>query len=166
MKNFPTTLILRHRRENLKKCSLRGLEARRDCLFLTYPKDALPPLEGYLLLALDGPVLSQQDAPHGLLLIDGTWRHAETILRSLPSGLPRRSLPHALLTAYPRRQLDCADPQRGLASVEALFAAYALMGRETRGLLDRYYWKERFLLQNRAQFIHQLHCEFQEDEQK
>jgi pre-rRNA-processing protein TSR3 len=62
--------------------------------------------------------------------------------------IERRSLPPGLITAYPRKQQDCPDPARGLASVEALFAAYTLMGRDTSGLLDNYYWKEDFLKKN------------------
>lgn len=148
---FPPTLILRHRRENVRKCSLRGLETRSDCHFWTYPKQALPDLSNYLLLSFEGPPLSPDDASQGIFLIDGTWRHAETMYRSLPQPhlFEHRSLPPVFQTAYPRRQEDCADPTRGLASVEALFIAYFLLGRETEGLLDGYYWKEGFLEKNK-----------------
>jgi pre-rRNA-processing protein TSR3 len=61
-----------------------------------------------------------------------------------------RSLPSHYKTAYPRRQLDCPDPERGLASIEALYAAYSILGRSTDGLLDRYHWKEEFLSQKEA----------------
>ena len=37
-----TTAIIRHRRENLKKCSLIGLEAMVGLDFYTYPIDPLP----------------------------------------------------------------------------------------------------------------------------
>jgi pre-rRNA-processing protein TSR3 len=60
-----------------------------------------------------------------------------------------RSLPKEFQTAYPRRQNDCPDPKRGLASIEAIFIAYLKMGRKTDGLLDNYYWKESFLTCNR-----------------
>lgn len=150
MSSFPPTLILRHRRENLKKCSLRGLELRTDCQFYTYPKDSLPPLAGYLLLTLDAPPLTKEDAALGLLLIDGTWRHAQTMFAQFKAPYPfiLRSLPPHLQTAYPRRQDDCVDPDRGLASIEALFAAYHILGRPTAGLLDQYYWKNAFLSKN------------------
>jgi len=71
------------------------------------------------------------------------YRQLET-----PHLFTTRSLPIDLKTAYPRRQEDCQDPERGLASVEALFAAYTILGRDTTGLLDFYYWKEDFLLKN------------------
>jgi pre-rRNA-processing protein TSR3 len=150
MSHHPPTLILRHRRENLQKCSLRGLEGRQDMCFYTYPKDKLPLLDSYILLTLDAPVLSKEDEKMGLFLIDGTWRHAQTMYRQLtkPHLFLQRSLPQTWKTAYPRRQEDCEDPERGLASVEALFAAYTILGRDTKGLLDFYYWKNSFLEKN------------------
>ena len=143
---FPPTYILRHRKENLNKCTLRGLEENPGFQFFTYPQDSLPPLSEYLLLTLDAPVLSKEDRHLGVLLIDGTWNYAEKMEKQLP--LPhlfqKRSLPPHLLTAYPRKQTGCIDPLRGLASIEALYAAYTLLGRNTEGLLDHFYWKERF----------------------
>jgi pre-rRNA-processing protein TSR3 len=147
MPYFPPTIILRHNRENLKKCSLRGLEHRPDMIFLTYPTSVLPDLTGYCVLTLDAPPLSIEDAHLGLFLIDGTWRYAQKMAKSLPSPAPFvcRSLPTHFRTAYPRRQLDCPDPERGLASVEALYLAYSILGRNTEGILDHYHWKEAFL---------------------
>jgi len=118
--------------------------------FYSYPlKASLPDLSNYVILSLNGPLLSREDAQMGLLLIDGTWRHAETMLKFLNQhmNLPRRSLAPKLRTAYPRRQEDCDDPNRGLASVEALYAAYQITGRNSEGLLDNYHWKDQFLRQ-------------------
>lgn len=148
MQLFPDTIVLRHRRENLKKCSLRGLEGRPDIHFYTYPKEPLPPLADYIVLALNAPLLTCEDSSRGLLLIDATWRYAETMthyVKQTQAELHWRSLPKTLKTAYPRRQEDCEDPERGLASVEALYAAYVLLGRDSSGLLDNYYWKDQFL---------------------
>jgi pre-rRNA-processing protein TSR3 len=145
---FPPTLILRHRRENLKKCSLRGLERRPDMTFLTYPVKELPDLKNYCVLAVDAPPLMEADTTLGLLLIDGTWRHAATMAKILPATVIPRSLPSHFKTSYPRRQPDCPDPERGLASVEALYLAYRILGRPTDGLLDHYYWKESFISTN------------------
>ena len=144
---FPPTLILRHKKENLKKCSLRGLEGRSDIWFFTYPKDPLPDLSGYLLLAVEAPPLSPEDAPFGLFLLDATWRYAARMHATLPP-MRQRSIPVGYLTAYPRRQSDCPRPEQGLASVEALFVAARLLGRDTSGFLDHYHWKEKFLLLN------------------
>jgi pre-rRNA-processing protein TSR3 len=153
MFTFPPTIILRHRRENLKKCSLRGLESRSDCRFFTYPKDELPDLSGYFLLTLDAPILSRADEELGIFLIDGTWRYAEQMERQLPKPhlFQRRSLPPGFQTAYPRRQDDCPDPSRGLASVEALYVTYSILGRSTDGLLDNFHWSENFIKKNALQ---------------
>ena len=146
---FPPTLILRHNRENLKKCTLSGLENRPDFNFLTYPSSKLPNLDQYCILTLDAPQLSPEDANRGLFLIDGTWRYAQVMSKIIPKEGAHvfRSLPSHFQTAYPRRQPDCPDPERGLASIEALYAAYFILGRSTEGLLDRYHWKEEFLSQ-------------------
>lgn len=150
MFSFPPTIIFRHRKENLKKCSLQPLKGRPDLQFFTYPVDSLPPLENYVLLTLNAPILTKDDCEKGLFLIDGTWRHAQTMFEQIqrPHLFQTRSLPSNCETAYPRRQNDCLDPQRGLASVEALFLAYAILGRDTTGLLNHYYWREEFLNKN------------------
>ncbi len=150
MHHFKTTIILRHRKENLKKCSLKGLESRKDFLFVSYPFQELPDLSQYLALSMEGEELSSQDKDLGLFIIDGTWRHAEIMARQIPhfDKMQKRSLPKALRTAYPRRQEDCANPERGLASIEAIFAAYQILERPVEGLLDYYHWKEPFLLEN------------------
>ncbi|MBI3236109.1 MAG: hypothetical protein HYZ48_00090 [Chlamydiales bacterium] len=149
---FPPTLILRHRRENLKKCSLRGLEKRSDLHFFTYPKASLPSLQGYLLLTLDAPPLTREDTHLGLFLIDGTWRHTKTMFDNLPGphSFQKRSIPPSFATAYPRRQEDCPLPLQGLASIEALYIAYYLLGRPCEDLLDGYHWKAPFLEKNTA----------------
>lgn len=144
---FSPTIILRHRRENLKKCSLRGLETREDMRFYTYPNNALPPLRGYLMLDFEAPVLTRADQAHGLFLIDATWKYAEVMARQIKEPILKRSLPKHYRTAYPRRQDDCSDPTRGLATVEALYIAYQILGRDTSGLLENYHWKDEFLQQ-------------------
>jgi pre-rRNA-processing protein TSR3 len=151
MQSLLPTVILRHQRENLKKCSLRGLESRADMLFVSYPYGELPDLSNYLLLAIDGPALTPADAAQGLLLLDATWRYAAVMRKFVDAAAPLecRSIPAGFVTAYPRRQTDCPDPEAGLASVEALYIAYVLTGRDPTGLLDGYYWKEEFLKKNR-----------------
>lgn len=150
---FPRTIIFRHRRENLKKCSLRGLEVRSDMRFFTYPQDQLPDFTDYILLSLDAPALSEADAAKGLLLLDGTWRYAEKMQTRLPQEVLKRSIPQGFQTAYPRRQEDCKYPSQGLASIEALYIAYKMLGRDAEALLKDYYWKELFLEKNQTLFI-------------
>ena len=140
-----TIIILRHRRENLKKCSLTGLEGREGLAFFTYPEDTLPDLTGALLLKVGAPPLSIEDKDRPLLLIDGTWRLAAVMEKQLPMKLEERSLPPGWKTAYPRRQTDCPDPEAGLSSLEALYIACLILKRPTEGLLDHYHWKDLFL---------------------
>lgn len=150
MQPFPPTIVIRHRLENLKKCSLRGLESRLDFLFITYPFSSLPDLKNYILLTLDAPPLTAADQEHGLLILDATWRYAAKMFKPFENqpDVLYRSLPAHFRTAYPRRQHDCPDPERGLASIEAIYLSYLLLQRETTGLLDGYYWKEQFLNKN------------------
>ena len=150
MQSIPPTFVIRHRLENLKKCSLRGLEDRPDFIFFTYPYKMLPDLTGYIVLTLDGPPLTEADKNSGFLIVDATWRYAAKMMKPLENQ-PQfiyRSLPAHFRTAYPRRQNDCPDPDRGLASIEAIYLSYMLAGRDTSGLLDNYYWKNEFLTIN------------------
>lgn len=153
MKELLPTVVLRHRKENLKKCSLTGLEIRDDFRFFTYPKDTLPDLSNYVMLAMDAPPLTKEDASYGLFVLDSTWKYAEKMANFVESScgqLSCRSLPATFRTAYPRKQEDCSDPERGLASIEAIFIAYTILGRDTTGLLDLYYWSESFLEKNQG----------------
>lgn len=151
MQSFLPTIVLRHNRENLKKCSLRGLESRPDFCFYTYPKKKIEnDLTPYLLLDMDAPPLSSSDSERGLLIIDSTWRYAEKMKRFVDpdNRLEKRSIPQNYRTAYPRRQDDCPNPELGLASVEAIYIAYFILNRDPTGLLDEYYWKDDFLRVN------------------
>lgn len=142
------TIILRHRKERLAKCSLRGLEERDDLHFFKFPNESPGDLSGYVILGLDGEPLSPADASVGLCLVDGTWRYAQRMLNHLirnQSGLAYRTLPRGFHTAYPRRQSHCPEPEAGLASVEALFIAFHILGKSTTGLLDNYHWRDEFL---------------------
>lgn len=147
MQTFPPTVILRHTKENLKKCSLRGLENREDFLFFTYPNSDFPILPDYILLDLEGEPLSPADSGRGLLILDATWRYAKKMCQFVESRQTwvKRSIPAHWRTAYPRRQTDCPNPDQGLASIEAIFVAYHVLGRDTSGLLDGYHWKDKFL---------------------
>jgi pre-rRNA-processing protein TSR3 len=144
---YPPTIIVRHTHENPRKCSVLPLRARDDLVFMNYPVSKLPPLEGYVRLAADGPELSIADAHTGLLLLDGSWRWAASMTRDF-EHVPPRSL-HGYVTAYPRSSKLGTDPDNGLASVEALFLAYHILGRSTEGLLDHYRWAAEFVRVNR-----------------
>src|SRR5919206_2486119 len=143
---YPPTVVVRHPKENPRKCSILPLRGRPDLNFLTYPVKEPPPLEGYIRLAAEGPELSAADADRGVLLLDGSWRWAGKMTRDF-LDVPPRSL-QGYRTAYPRVSKLGTDPSNGLASVEALFLAHHLLGRPTAGLLDHYRWAAEFLRLN------------------
>ena len=143
----PPTIIVVHPKERRKKCTVQPLRGRDGFVFWNYPHLGAQPLDGYVMLGLAGPNLSQADAGCGLLILDGTWRLASSMKREF-AGVPVRSLP-SWKTAYPRVSKLFEDPAEGLATIEALFAAYTILGRDTAGLLDGYHWAERFLELNR-----------------
>ena len=143
---FPPTVIVRHTHENPRKCSVYPLRGLPGLVFLNYPVAQRPPLEGYVRLAAEGPELSSADAAAGVLLLDGSWRWAASMTRDF-ADVPPRSL-HGFRTAYPRVSKQGTDPDNGLASVEALFVAYHVLGRPTAGLLDHYRWAAEFLQGN------------------
>jgi pre-rRNA-processing protein TSR3 len=159
MSSFLPTIILRHKKENLKKCSLRGLEHREDFLFYTYPSTLPPSLQGYVMLHLGSDTtkeLSIQDKEYGLFLLDSTWHYESVMHQTIKNKHPSiiyRSLPKHYITAYPRKQTACLEPQRGLATVEALYIAYTLLQRDTSNLLQHYYWQEAFLEKNAHLFL-------------
>jgi pre-rRNA-processing protein TSR3 len=143
---FPPTFIVRHPKENPRKCSVLPLRGRPDLVFHTHPVRRPLPLEGYVRLAAEGPELSAADAGCGLLVLDGSWRWAGAMTRDY-QDVPPRSL-RGFRTAYPRVSKRGTDPDHGLATVEALFLAYHILGRPTAGLLDHYHWKAEFLRLN------------------
>ena len=60
-----------------------------------------------------------------------------------------RSIPCGWRTAYPRHSKIHADPDTGLATVEALFAAGCVLGHRDDSLLRFYPWRDVFLALNR-----------------
>lgn len=144
--SYPRTIIVRHPKENPRKCSILPLRGRADLLVVTFPVKQTLDLAGYIRLAADGPELGPGDAASGLLLLDGSWRWAEAMTKAF-ADVPPRAL-HGYRTAYPRVSKQGTDPDNGLASVEALYLAYHLLGRPTEGLLDHYRWGDEFLRVN------------------
>jgi pre-rRNA-processing protein TSR3 len=68
-------------------------------------------------------------------------------MERLMASVPVRSLP-PLKTAYPRSSKVSDDPEGGLATIEAIYAAYRLLGRDTTSLMDHYHWGDQFIAQN------------------
>lgn len=138
-----TDVILRHPKERLSKCTLQPLVGRPDLHFYKASKGFSFDASGFLVLGLDGGILSTADQNRPLLLLDSTWRLLPSLMQCLSGNIEFRTLPH-INTAYPRTSKIAADPFRGLASVEALYLARMLVGRKDDSLLDHYHWKEQF----------------------
>jgi len=139
----PPTVIIVHPREKRSKCSVEPLRGRDDFIFWTFPDRGPEPIDGYIQLGLGGNELSEADANSGLLVLDGTWRLAER-MEPFFREVPVRTLP-AWKTAYPRVSKLFEDPRAGLATIEAVYAAHTILGRDTSGLLDEYFWADQFL---------------------
>jgi len=106
------------------------------------------------MLDIEAPPLTKADAGRPLLLIDATWRYAKKMCAFVETCgfIEKRSLPGEFVTAYPRCQEDCPDPSAGLASIEALYIAFHILGLEKDYLLNGYHWKDQFLEKNHAKF--------------
>ncbi len=89
--SVPITIIVRHPKENPKKCSVLPLKGRADISFVNYPVKTPLPLEGYIRLAAEGPALSLDDRNCGVLLLDGSWRWAEAMTKAFEQ-VPARAL--------------------------------------------------------------------------
>jgi pre-rRNA-processing protein TSR3 len=142
----PSTIIVVHPRERRSKCSVEPLRGRDGFTFWTFPKRGFEPLDGYVRLGFGGPLLTPADAFAGLLVLDATWKYAERMERDYAAVPVRSLLPWR--TAYPRTSKLFTDPAGGLATIEAIYAAYVQMGRDPGGLLDTYRWGKEFLAQN------------------
>ena len=143
----PPTIFVVHPKEKRSKCSVEPLREEERFVFWKFPHQEPQLLTNYVRLGLGGPVLGPDDAARGLLILDGTWKLAGKMEADY-SGLPVRSLAPQWKTAYPRRSKIFEDPTTGLATIEALYAAYHHLGYETAGLLDAYHWKHDFLKLN------------------
>ena len=142
-------LIVVRRGEDPAKCTVRPLRGMPGLEFLPYPLRQKPDLSRHLLLAPDAPPLTAADAGRPLLLLDASWRHAAK-MRQAVEPVEARSIPPGWQTAYPRRSKTHADPDAGLATVEALFAARCVLGCRDDALLRFYPWRAAFLELNRA----------------
>ena len=134
-------------REPAKKCSLTPLRGMAGVRFVPMQGDKRVDAGRRIWLHPDGDELGPADRGIGLLLIDCTWRRVSTLSKRIDGELFRRRLPK-LLTAYPRRSKLTPDPEHGLASVEALYAAIALLYGPRPELLAQFRWSAEFLAAN------------------
>ncbi len=153
-------LMIRDHKENKQKCTLSPLEGRDGYPFLDLSQPASPPvieeIGGGILLATDAPIMTRSDreflAPGVVTIIDSTWARVPNVIarvRPAPGHrLIRRALPDELVTAYPRVSKLYQDPEQGLSSIEAVFAALVVLGSPDPSVLDGYRWRTQFLEQN------------------
>jgi pre-rRNA-processing protein TSR3 len=140
-------LIVHDPREPAKKCSLTPLRGMPGVRFVPLRPGQRADAGRRLWLHPDGEELSPADRGIGILLVDCTWRRLEKLSACIDGELLRRRLPR-LVTAYPRRSKLTPDPEHGLASVEALYAATALLDGPRPELLEGYRWAAQFLATN------------------
>ena len=149
-----STIVLVHRKENLKKCSVWPLRTRDDFQFHIFPYETPTlPADSTVRLGIGGVPLSKDDATNNLLVLDATWRLAPQMEREFPH-IPVRSIP-TLQTAYPRIAGDETDPDQGLATIEAIYCAHWILGWDVYELLTHYRWGEEVLARNEA-FFHSV----------
>ena len=140
-------LIAHDVREPPNKCSVTPLRGMAGVRFVPLGRHTRLDAGRRIWLDVDGDELSAEDRGLDLLLIDSTWRRVPTLARRIEGDLLRRRLP-PLVTAFPRRSKLVRDPEHGLASVEALYAATVILGSPRPELLGAYRWAEGFLAAN------------------
>ncbi len=134
-------------REAAHKCSLTPLRGMDGVRFVSVSGGKRVDVGRRIWLHPEGDDLGPADRGIGLLLIDCSWRRVPKLAARIDGELLRRRLPR-LVTAYPRRSKLAPDPEHGLASVEALYAALALLDAPHPELLADYRWASAFLAAN------------------
>lgn len=142
----PPVTIIRSVKERKDRCTIWPLRDHPAVRVVGYPFKTRPVVAGAVLLWTEGPPLSAADAGRPLVFLDASWRRALAMKTHFPE-LECRSL-SGIQTAYPRCSRYGTDPDQGLATVEAVFAACRQVGLPTDGLLDHYVWREEFLRSN------------------
>lgn len=133
--------------ENRAKCTIHPLRGTPGIEFLSYPMSRKPDLSSHLLLAPGAPPLTPADAGRPILLLDANWRYTARMHRAM-EPVEARSIPCGWKTAYPRRSKVHADPVTGLATVEALYAAFCILSCRDDAILRHYPWRDAFLALN------------------
>ncbi len=146
--------------ETGNKCTIAPLRGRPDFRFFrVHGERPLGPLSAPILLHHEGECLTQVDLTkpvQSLASIDCVWRRLPTIQRRLswieaPAKLAK--LPEGFVTVYPRVGQYLPDPEGGLATIEALFIAAALLGKWDVTLLAHYYFARAFIERNAKRFV-------------
>lgn len=146
--------------ETMNKCTVTPLADRPDFHFFpVFGEGKIGPLSAPILLHHEGTCLTelrgQFPTPPDLACVDCVWRRVPKIIRKLDwkTGAVRRAkVPLGFVTAYPRVGRPDQDPDGGLATIEAIFTAAALLGNWDVSLLGRYFQGRKFVELNAARF--------------
>lgn len=137
--------------ETPNKCTIAPLESRTDFRLIRVSNILeFEPLSSNILLHPDGICLSEfRNSPReikGIACIDCIWRRLPSLIRRLSTPIPQLvKIPSGFVTAYPRKSTDPDDPAQGLATIEAIFIASALLGNWDPSLLSQYYFGKKFV---------------------
>jgi pre-rRNA-processing protein TSR3 len=141
--------------ETANKCTVLPLSYRKDfAIHRFHDNDPSLTLQSHILLHHNGEPLDELDLSgvRQIAVIDSIWRRLPLIQNSIAAPLPiLAKIPFGFKTAYPRRskiENDLNDPSGGLATIEAIFIAAALVGRWDLSLLREYYFADQFIADN------------------
>lgn len=154
--------IVVDRGETPNKCTIAPLASRPDFrLFPVFGEGPLGPLSAPILLHHEGVCLttlrSKTDVLPALACIDCVWRRLPFLMertRWVDDKAPVLArIPDGFSTVYPRVGSAYSDPQGGLATIEAIFVAAAILGNYDPTLLSKYYFGRRFIETNAKRFL-------------
>ncbi|HCM40011.1 MAG: hypothetical protein A2070_03580 [Bdellovibrionales bacterium GWC1_52_8] len=145
--------------ETPNKCTVAPLLYRKDFrLFWVADRKPLGPLLAPILLHHEGECITRYrnlELPvQGIACIDCVWRKLNILIEKVTGPRPTFArIPEGFRSAYPRQSANNSDPAGGLATIEAIFTAAAILGNWDLSLLSEYYFGAQFVELNRQQFI-------------
>lgn len=147
--------------ETANKCTIAPLSSRSD-FRITRVKgpNTFGPMASQILLHHEGKCLTEIKAAlaqpiQGIATIDCVWRRLDGLVARIKGDLPALArIPEGFVTAYPRKStLIDNDPDCGLATIEAIFVASALLDNWDVTLLSEYHFGREFVLLNQRRFV-------------
>lgn len=145
--------------ETPNKCTISPLSDRADFHLISVQANRiLGPLRSHILLHHEGQCLTEirtsLSPDVGIASVDCIWRRLDKLLARIARPLPQLArIPEGFVTAYPRRSENHSDPRGGLATIEAIFIARALLGQWDSTLLSRYFFGRKFIELNMRRFL-------------
>ncbi len=145
--------------ETPNKCTIAPLSSRSDFHIQRVQGTLkLEPFQMPILLHHEGECLAKlapaMNNVAGFATIDCVWHRLPKLLSRIVGPLPTLArIPDGFATAYPRRSKDTSDPDGGLATIEAIFVASALLGNWDLSLFSSYYFGALFIEMNKQRFL-------------